>query len=204
VRTFLLQRRRRWVARAFGRNPLLRWTDRAEACVVLAAMVLTLVVCPLCVVKGADVYRTHARLYAEQSSARHRVTAFVAATGQPAREPRTAASVVLAVWAVGADGARGGESQRMHAEWVRTNRTVVAGDRVDIWVDDAGALVDAPIPLMQAGFDAVGVGAGIGGAAILVLMTGVGVLRSPLNRIRQAQLDREIKRFASGGTTNRS
>jgi hypothetical protein len=204
MRTFLRKRRRRWVARAFGRNPLLRWTDRAEACVVLVAILLMLVVCPLCVAKGADVYRTHAQLYADQSRSRHTVTAFVAATGQPAHEPHTTASVVLAVWAMGDDGARGGESQRMRAEWIRTRRTVVAGDQFDIWVDDAGAPVDAPIPLMQAGFDAIGDGAGIGGAAILVLMTGVGVLRSPLNRIRQAQLEREIKRFASGGTTNRS
>jgi hypothetical protein len=47
-------------------------------------------------------------------------------------------------------------------------------------------------------------GEGLWGGAILGLTAAVAVLRSPLNRIRLVQLDREIKRFASGGTTNRS
>jgi hypothetical protein len=34
-------------------------------------------------------------------------------------------------------------------------------------------------------------------------MASVGMLRLSLNRIRQVQLDREIERFASGGTTKR-
>jgi hypothetical protein len=108
MRNFLLHRRRRWIARAFGRNPLLRWTDRVEACTVLAAILLALALSPVCVAQAADVYRSHAQLYAAQSRTRHMVTASVVATGDPPYLPHTTTSAVLAVWSNGADGARGG------------------------------------------------------------------------------------------------
>ena len=81
MREFVLRRRKRWVARAFGRNLLLRWTDRVEACVILAAMLLALGVCAVSVAQGGAVYRSHAQLYAAQARMRHMVTATVAATG---------------------------------------------------------------------------------------------------------------------------
>jgi hypothetical protein len=204
MRNFAFHRRSRWVLRAFGDNPLLRWTDRLEAGVILAAIVLGLVVVPLCVVESAHVYRSQAQLYAAQADTRHRVTATVAATGGPPHQPHNTSSAVLAVWPVGADGARGGDSQTDKAEWVTTDRTVSYGDQIPLWLDDTGAPVDPPTPLIQAGFDAVGVGTGIWCLTVLALIACVTVVRSPLNRIRQGRLDREIERFASGGTANRS
>lgn len=204
MRNFVHDRRSRWILRAFGDNPLLRWTDRVEASVTLAAIVLALVVFPLCVAESADVYRSHAQLYAAQAKTRHMVTAMVAATAAPPRQPHNTSSAVLAVWSVGADGARGGESQTDHADWVITDRTVSDGDQIHLWLDDAGVHVDPPTPLIQAGFDAIGVGLGIWSLTLLVLGACVGAVRSPLNRIRQGQLGREIERFASGGTANRS
>ncbi|GAC1404118.1 MAG: hypothetical protein NVS4B6_23710 [Mycobacterium sp.] len=204
MRIFVLHRRPRWILHAFGRNPLLRWTDRVEASVVLAAIVLALVVCPLCVAESVGVYRSHAQLYAAQARTRHMVTAMVAATGELPRQPHNTSSAVLAVWSVGADGARGGESQADHADWVTTDRTVSDGDQIHLWLDDAGVHVDPPTPLIQAGFDAIGVGVGIWSLTLLALAACVAVVCSPLNRIRQGQLDREIERFASGGTANRS
>jgi hypothetical protein len=112
--------------------------------------------------------------------------------------------MVLAVWSDGADGARGGESQAQHAKWVTTDHTVADGDQIRVWVDDAGTPVDAPTPPSMAASEAVAIAAGTWGAAIVGLIAIVAVLRSPLNRIRVTQLDREIKRFASGGTPNLS
>jgi hypothetical protein len=203
MRSFALHRRSRLILRAFGDNPLLRWTDRVEASVTLVAIVLALVVFPLCVAESAHVYRSHAQLYAAQTSTRHMVTAIVAATGEPPRQPHNTSSTVLAVWSVGADGARGGESQADHADWVTTERTVSDGDQIHLWLDDDGALVDPPTPVIQAGFDAIGVGVGIWCLTLLALGACGAVVRSPLKRIRQGQLDREIERFASGGTANR-
>jgi hypothetical protein len=201
---FVLRRRKRWVARAFGRNSLLRGTDRVEACVILASVLLALGVCVVSVAQGAAVYWSHTQIYAAQARMRHMVTATVAATGSPAREPHTTTSVVLATWPSAADGARGGELHIERAEWVTTDGAVTDGDQIHLWLDEAGRQVDPPTPLAQAGVDAIGVGAGIGGCAILGLMAGVALVRSRLDRIRRAQLEREIDRFASGDTTNHS
>jgi hypothetical protein len=204
VRNFVLHRRSRWISRAFGDNPLLRWTDRVEASVIVAAIVLALLVLPLCVTESAHVYRSHAALYAAQARTRHQVTAVVAATGGTAHQPHNTSSAVLAVWAVGADGARGGESQTDHADWVTTERTVRDGDQIPLWLDNAGVVVDPPTPMIQAAMDAIGVGLGVWSLILLALIACVTVVRSPLNRIRQGRLDRELERFASGGTANRS
>ena len=99
---------------------------------------------------------------------------------------------------------RGGELHIERAEWVTTDRTVTDGDQIHLWLNDAGAQVDPPTPLTQAGVDAIGAGAGIGGCAILGLIAGVALVRSRLDRIRRARLEREIDRFASGDTTNHS
>jgi hypothetical protein len=204
MRKFVLRRRKRWVARAFGRNPLVRWTDRVEACAILAAILLALGVCAVSVAQGAAVYRSHTQLYAAQARMRHMVTATVAATGSPPREPHTTTSVVLATWPSSEDGARGGELDIDRAEWVTTDRAVADGDQIHLWLNDAGRQVDPPTPLTQAGVDAIGAGAGIEGCAVLGLMAGVALVRTRLDRIRRAQLEREIDRFASGDTTNHS
>lgn len=77
MHTFALRRRSWWVARAFGRNRLLRRTDRIEACVIVSAMLLALAATPVCAAAGVAVYGSHARLYAEQAQARHTVAATV-------------------------------------------------------------------------------------------------------------------------------
>jgi hypothetical protein len=203
MRNFLRNHRRRWVARAFGRNPLLRWTDRAEACIVIAAVLLAIAAGPVCIADGVEVYRSHGQIYGMQSQTRHLVTATVAASGH-AHTPHSTTTSILAVWTEGADGARGGDVRSSHADWTRTQRAVEDGDQIQLWIDDNGRLVDPPTPLMQAGVDGIGVAGGIWGAVVLGLIAIVGVLRSPLDQIRQKQLSGECERFASGGMPNRS
>jgi len=203
MHSFSLRCRSWWIVRAFGRNPLLRWTDRLEACVIVIAIVAALAATPVCAAAGAGVYRSRLQLYGAQSRARHTVTATVVEPGPPLHTPHATGGAVLVMWLVGADGARGGEVQVAHTGWMSRNRAVNAGDRLDIWVDDAGTLAAAPTPPSQAGLDAVGFGAGIWFVATLGLMAAVGMARSPLNRIRHVQWEREIRGFADGGRSNR-
>ena len=203
MHVFSLRSRFRWIASAFGRNPLLRGTDRIEACVVVFAILVALAATPICAIAAAGVYRSHAQLYASQSQARRIVTATVVETGTPPRNPRATRAAVLATWPIGIGGARVGETQPGHTGWVSTDRAVHAGDRIDIWVNDVGALAAPPAPRSRAGFDAVAYGAGIWLVAALGLTAGVGLVLSPLNRIRRAQWEREIKGFADGGTSAR-
>ena len=200
---FSLRCRSWWITRAFGRNPLLRWTDRIEACLIVFAILGALAATPVCALAGAGVYRSHAQLYAAQSRARHTVTATVVETGPALHKPHATSVAVLVMWLVGVGGARGGEVQVGHTDWVSTDRAVKAGDRMDIWVNDVGAPAAPPTPPSQAGFDAVAFGAGIWFVATLGLMAAVGMARSPLNRIRHVQWEREIRGFADGGRSNR-
>jgi hypothetical protein len=87
MHTFALRRRSCWVARALGRNPLLRPTDRVEACVILVAILLALVAAPVCAAAGVAVYGSRARLYAEQAQTRHTVAATVIEENTHTRPP---------------------------------------------------------------------------------------------------------------------
>jgi len=145
--------------RAFGRNPLLRWTDRLEACVIVFAIVAALAATPVCAAAGAGVYRSRLQLYGAQSRARHTVTATVVEPGPPMHTPHATSGAVLVMWLDTADGARGGEVQVAHTGWMSRDRAVKPGDHIDIWVDDAGTPAAPPTPPSQAGFDAVGFGA---------------------------------------------
>ena len=48
MHAFSLRYRSSWITRAFGRNPLLRWTDRTEACVIVFAILVALAATPVC------------------------------------------------------------------------------------------------------------------------------------------------------------
>ena len=203
MRVFSLRYRSWWISRAFGRNPLVRWADRTEACVIVFAILVALAATPVCAAAGVGVYRSHALLYAEQSRARHSVTATVVETGPHPHQSRSTSNTVLAMWLVAADGARGGEVQVAHTGWMSRDRALNAGDHINVWVDDAGVPVAAPTPPSQAGLDAVGFGVGIWLVATLGLTAAVGMVRSPLNRIRRVQWERDIKGFTDGERSNR-
>jgi hypothetical protein len=203
MHAFSLRDRSWWITRAFGRNPLLRWTDRTEAGVIVFAILVALAATPVCAAAGVGVYRSHARLYAEQSLARHSVTAMVVEKDRRPHQPRSTGVTVLAMWLVAADGARGGEIEVAHTGWMSRDRAVNAGDRIDVWVDDAGAPVAPPTPPSQAWLDAVGYGAGIWLVAALGLTAAVGMVRSPLNRIRRVQWEGDIKGFTDGQRSSR-
>lgn len=194
MRNFAL-RRQSWVARAFGRNPLLRPTDRIEACVVVFAIVLVLAVTPVCAAVAVAVYGSHARLYAEQAQARHTVAATVIEASGDTHAPHITTKAVRAAWPVGVG---------VRTDWLRANRAVKTGDRIEIWVDGAGVPAAPPTPISQAGIDAACVGAAIWTAVTLGLIACVAMTRSPLNRIRLAQWEREIRSLADGGRTNKS
>src|SRR5258708_10819939 len=126
---------RSWcVTHAFGRNPLLRWTDRIEAWVIVFAIVAVLAATVVCAVAGAGVYRSHRALYAAQSVARQSVTATVVETDPPPHTPHATSTAVLVMWLVGADGARGGGGQGGDTARVRPNPAGKTGEPTAILV----------------------------------------------------------------------
>jgi hypothetical protein len=200
MRTVPRRRRSWWVIHAFGRNPLLRSTDRTEAGVIVFGILMAIAVTVLCVLAGVGIYRSHALAYEAQSRERHAATASVIQT-EP-RVPHSARVTVLARWVVGVNDRRGLHSETVRTGWVSTGKAVKNGDPIDIWVNDAGELIPPPKSPSQAGYDAVGIGAGIWCVATLGVIAIVGLLRAPVIRIRDRKWDREMKALAGGGRSN--
>jgi hypothetical protein len=57
---------RGWVVRAFGRNPLVRTSDRIEALVLILAVTVAIVTAPIAGAIGIAVYEEQSHTYAEQ------------------------------------------------------------------------------------------------------------------------------------------
>jgi hypothetical protein len=194
MNTVALSRKTWWVAGAFGRNPLLRRTDRIEALIIVFAVTVAVAALLGAAAVGAGVYGSRYRLYADEAQTRHTVTATVVEADASTSKPHATASQVRATWRVGEDE---------RTDWFRTDNTVKAGDHIDIWVNDYGDHMMPPTPTSQAAVDAVGVGLGIWLAVAIAMTALVGAARTPLNRIRHAQWEREMKSLAGGGRTNR-
>ena len=187
MNTVALRRRTWWIGGAFGRNALLRRTDRIEAFIIMFAVAGAAAAAVLAAAWGVAVYGSRDRVYAEQAHTRHIVTATVTEADAGTTKPHTTTSEVRAIWRIG---------QTERSDWFRTDPTVKAGDHIGIWVNDAGDHTLPPIPTSQAAVDGVAIGAGIWLSALVALWALVGAARIPLNRIRHAHWEREMAQLA--------
>jgi hypothetical protein len=64
-----------WIVRAFGRNPLVRTSDRIEALLLILAVAVALVAAPIAGAIGTAVYEARSHAYVERATSRHTVTA---------------------------------------------------------------------------------------------------------------------------------
>ena len=188
--TFLFYRGRSWVIRAFGRNPLVRRSDRAEAVLLVLAFVSVLVITPVAGAIGTAVHESHARLYADQARARQQIAATV--TGNPTSTIQ-ANRVVITVpvhWRF--DGID-------HADKLEVEYAPKAGDRVQVWIDRGGDQVGRPPAASQAGTDALAAGAGFW-LGIVAGVTGLTAwLRAVLARRRDSAWEREWQLLIKNG-----
>jgi hypothetical protein len=136
METFTVPLPRRLFARLFGRNPLIRTTDRVEALIVVLAVAVSLIAVPFSAAVGTAVYDSRSRLYAEQARTRHPVTATVTGESHPRRSLESPTVTVPARWfAAGAE--RTGD--------VTAPLKAKIGDAIEIWVDDEGLPVARPL-----------------------------------------------------------
>ena len=168
----------RWrFVRMFGRNPLVRISDRVEAAVLGLAIVVWLLAAPVAGAVGTAVHDSRSHLYAEQAQTRHAVTATVTDTTDPAAEPDSATKLITvrARWLAGGLERTG---------VVTEQSTIKAGDRVGIWVDNFGDQVDAPTPVALAAVQAVQAALGIWLTVAAAAAALVGLTRLVVDRIR--------------------
>jgi hypothetical protein len=197
METFTLSLGRCWLIRAVGRNPLVRTSDRVEALILMLVFATALVVTPVAGALGTAVHDTHARAYAEQSRDRHPVTAVV--TDKPSATIKDSIAMSEQTHAVVRAPVRWQVDGVDHTETLKVDSGAKVGDRVNIWVDGNGHQVAAPMPMSQAGIDALVVGA----ASWLGLMVGVAglstLVRAGLTRRRDIGWDRELRMLVDNG-----
>lgn len=186
MESFTLDPRCWRIARIFGRNPLLRRSDRLEAIVAVIAVAASLVAIPVAGIAGTVVYGALHSKYLQEASERHGVVATVAATGINTMDR----SVVQASWPV-TGGDRSGPIGLTH--------DVKVGQHVRIWVDDDGNPADPPTPAWRALTVALGTVLTISLAMGLAIASSVCGMCSRLDRIRDDQWEREIRCFQENG-----
>jgi hypothetical protein len=191
---FTLDPRRWWIARLWGRNPLLRAADRLEALIILVVIVGWLLVVPIAGAVGTAIYDGRHRLYAEEVLTRHPVVATViegtAATAGDYYGPVS----VRAVWP-----AAGGE----RTDSFSFDTAAKSGDRLSIWVDADGEHVPPPTPITQAAADALCCALSILLSAIAVTALVLSVMRYCANRMRDNQWERELRAIKDYGGPRR-
>jgi hypothetical protein len=185
------------VLRLFSRNPLMRTSDRIEAAVATLAGLLIVIAAACAGVIGTMIHDTETQNYLQQARTRHALVANAVDDSKPAASTETTASTVHARWQVnGVD----------HADVLGWDYAVKAGEPLEIWVDGDGNRVDQPTPIARADMDAFTVA--VVGWSIVALAAAqvVATVRAHVNRMRDAQWEREIRSLAEdgGGRTSSS
>jgi hypothetical protein len=167
----------------FGRNPLLRASDRIEALVMALTVMVSLLAVPVAAAVGTAVHDSRRDVYAQQHHTRHLVTATITDDTAAQNISRTNNATMAVRWS-----AAGTE----HTGAVKAQSATKPGDHVAIWVDNNGALTNEPTPTTRAGADAVTAAlftwAGVTAAAA-ILLAGT---RAVCDRIRATRWQQAI------------
>lgn len=163
----------------FDRNPLRRRTDRIEAAIRLATVILLLVAMPLAAIAvGRQADNLALRQAHAQQAAEHQVTAVLLeqaqATGFPGPYTSVQLTYVLARWQPPGGPPRSGQ--------VLAPAGMGAGSTVTIWIDASGAVVSPPPDHREI----------VGNATIAAMVAGLvaSLLLLGLNTLARRALDR--------------
>ncbi|MGO4443426.1 hypothetical protein AB4Z42_08705 [Mycobacterium sp. 2YAF39] len=178
LETFTLHPPQWRIFNLFRRNPLVRASDRIEALAIAVAVMVSLLAVPLAGAVGTTVHDSRRDVYSQQHHSRHLVTATITGDIAAQDNSRTSTATVAARWS-----AAGAE----HSGEVSAQSETKPGDELAVWVDDKGALTDAPTSTTRAGVDAVTAAlfmwAGATAAAAL-LFAGTGAVCDRIRAIR--------------------
>ncbi|MBC2590445.1 Rv1733c family protein [Rhodococcus aetherivorans] len=174
-----------------GRHPLIRRTDRAEARLAVAVLLLVLATIPLAGWVGARTWDTQSALAVQQTAERTLVTAKTQAAAETADATAGELTMVAsasapATWAWGDEKRRGD---------VTVDYGTPAGADVQIWVDPNGEQALAPLSATSAKISSVLVGLSLWFAAALLAAAVFGYGRWRLDRTRNREWSREIAAF---------
>jgi hypothetical protein len=173
--------------RALTSNPLVRASDRLEALVLLAVLVVALFAVPVAAQAGTQLYDGGVRTAHEQALHRHSVQAVAIDGSTSLLADFDGAAFTRVQWR---------EGTQLRAEQVITPTTVKANEPLKVWLDDTGKVVAAPLSPEDAKLSAVG-GAGTVWVALVVCSALMAFLvRRRLDRTRDRGWERELRLLA--------
>jgi len=195
METFFSGPGRGWFTRLFGRNPLVRNSDRIESLMLILGIALVLVAAPIAGAVGTAVYSSRAGVYEQQVRTRHTVAATVLADSTSTVRPYTVSFDIRARWQ---------DRGVQHEELLGWDRPANAGDRLSIWVNDKGDYAGPPTGRKRAVSDAIIAGAVLWLSVIALVAAAIGLARFRLDRRRHAQWDRGLRGLVGddGGRTS--
>lgn len=188
--TFTIGWSRAWLTRVSGGNPLVRVSDRWEACAIALAVVVALLAMPFVAAVGTAVHDGQSKIYAEQAFHRHQVVAVASADSVPRLSPDSITYDTTLRWTYGEHSQTG---------TANLDERVSVGDQVGIWVDDEGRQVRPPGTPDQAVSDAITVAVFLWLVIDLVLWGAAIAVRRRLTRARYAAWDDELLSMGSDG-----
>ncbi|TAM72243.1 hypothetical protein [Mycobacterium sp.] len=181
MESFTVPLPRRLSPRLFGRNPLIRASDRVEALVLVLAIAISLIAMPIGATVGTAVHDSRSRVYAEQAQARRLVTATSIGDSNPRRDPDSPTVTVPARWFADGTERTGDVAAPPH---------VKIGDEIEIWVDALGSPVRPPV--RTAVDEGVAFAVATWSTMSLLAAGLFGVARVALDRSRSARWQRDF------------
>lgn len=179
---------RTWLVRALGSSPLVRPSDRLEAVLIVAAVLLSLIALPFAATAGMTVYRNEADAVRLESLSRQRVVATLTEDSSP-RIGYPSLGTAPVKWSL-----NGGP----HTAFVSVDHPLDAGSQVQVWVDEAGNAAIPPRGLTDARLAGVVAAAELWSIVTVVLAAVVLLVRRVLTRRRHDDWDREHRRLVAG------
>jgi hypothetical protein len=170
----------------FDRNPLRRRTDRIEAVIRLATVILLLVAVPIAAIAvGREADHLALRQARAQRAAEHEVTAVLLqraqATGVPGPDTSVQMTYTLARWQPPGQPPRSGQ--------VLAPAGAPAGSTVTVWIDASGAVAGPPPDHQEIAGDVCMAAIVTTMVAVLLLLESYALARRVLDRRRLSAWD---------------
>lgn len=179
--------RLRWYLRVFGRNALIRRSDRLEALSILAVVAGALFAIPTAVHVGSVSYESTMRIVNEQARDRHSVDAIVVTGSTGMSADLGGPAFVRVQWS---------EGTRLRTEQVVSPGIVEAGAPLTVWLNSRGQVVAAPLTAADAKVNSVAVSGTVWAMTAVFGALAALAIRLGLDRSRARAWEREIHLLA--------
>lgn len=185
-----------WLRRLTTRNPLVRRSDRIEAVALLVVLATVILAAPVAGAVGTAVHDSRAQEVTAGRLSRHTVQATVTRDSSMAGWPYEQRFRTTIQWQF---------KGTVHSDEWRSMNWRKAGDKQSIWIDAVGNRAAEPLSGLDAAIEAAVVAFGLWLAVVGIGTTLWIILRTWLDRSRNAGWDRALNDLADdGGRTSRN